>query len=193
MLIASGPHLAESGLAHQRRHPFLSFRVGSPAAGACGGRPGRGRRRNRFRLADEESMRDRQYERLLDAVVGQRDHPASPLQILERLEIPAAFPLTLPTTWPTMPSTDFCPAVRSPLGSLSGVAATQDRSPGVSPAAFHAQSPDLRFPFLMNMDFAMQSLLVPRWRLISGFCSSTRAFAPRFFQTPPRDDALAFR
>jgi hypothetical protein len=101
--------------------------------------------------------------------------------------------LALPTTWPTMPSADFCPAVRSPLGSLSRVAATQDRSPGVIPAAFRAQSPDLRFPFLMNMDFAMQSLLVPRWRLISGFCSSTRAFAPRFFQTPPRDDALALR
>jgi hypothetical protein len=101
--------------------------------------------------------------------------------------------LALPTSWPTMPSADFCPAVRSPLGSLSGVAATQDRSPGVIPAAFHAQSPDLRFPFLMNMDFAMQSLLVPRWRLISGFCSSIRAFAPRFFQTSPRDDALAFR
>jgi hypothetical protein len=90
-----------------------------------------------------------------------------------------------------MPSADLCPAVRSPLGSLSRVATTQNRSPGVIPAAFHAQSPDLHFPSLMNMDFAMQSLLVPRWCLISGFCSSTRAFAPRFFRTPPRDDALA--
>jgi len=27
--------------------------------------------------------------------------------------------LALPTTWPTMPSADFCPAVRRPLGSLS--------------------------------------------------------------------------
>ena len=93
----------------------------------------------------------------------------------------------------TTPSADFCPAVRSPLGSLSRVAATQNRPPGVIPAAFHAQSPDLRFPFLMDMDFAKHGSLVPRWRLLSGFCSSTRAFAPRFFQTPPRDDALALR
>jgi hypothetical protein len=27
----------------------------------------------------------------------------------------------------------------------------------------------------------------------SGFCSSARAFAPRFFQTPPHDDAFALR
>ena len=92
-----------------------------------------------------------------------------------------------------MPSADFCPAVRSPLGSLSRVATTQDRSPGVIPAAFYAQSPDLRFPLLMNMDFAVQGLLVPRWRLISGFCSSTRAFAPRFLQTPLTVVALALR
>ena len=97
-----------------------------------------------------------------------------------------------------MPSADFCPAVRSPLGSLgarvesafSRVAATQDRPPGVIPAAFHAQSPDLHFPFLMNMDFAKEGLIVPRWRVISGFCSSTRAFAPRFFRTLRRRNAL---
>ncbi len=29
--------------------------------------------------------------------------------------------------------------------------------------------------------------------LISGSCTSARAFAPRFFQTPPRGDALALR
>ena len=92
-----------------------------------------------------------------------------------------------------MPSADFCPAVRSSLGSLSRVAATQDRSPGVIPAAFHAPSSDLHFPFLMNMDFAEHGPLVPRWCLISASYSSTRAFAPRFFQTPPRDDAFAFR
>jgi hypothetical protein len=93
----------------------------------------------------------------------------------------------------TMPSADFCPAIWSPLGFLSRVAATQSRPPGVSPSAFHAQSPDLHFPCLMNMDFAEQGSLVPRWCLISGSCSSTRAFAPRFFRTPPRDDALALR
>src|SRR5579863_1768096 len=29
--------------------------------------------------------------------------------------------------------------------------------------------------------------------LISGSCPSARVFAPRFLQTPPRDDALALR
>ena len=29
--------------------------------------------------------------------------------------------------------------------------------------------------------------------LISGFCTSARTFAPRFFQTPPHGDALALR
>src|SRR5215813_11959098 len=38
-------------------------------------------------------MRNRQHESLLNAVVGQRDHPASTFQIPERLEIPTAFPL----------------------------------------------------------------------------------------------------
>jgi len=65
-----------------------------------------------------------------------------------------------------MPSADFCPAVRSPLGSLSRVATTQNRPHGVFPAAFRAQSPDLHVPFLMNMDFAEQGWLVQRWRLI---------------------------
>jgi len=45
----------------------------------------------------------------------------------------------------------------------------------------------------MNMDFATQGWLVPRWCLISGFCSSTRAFAPRFFRTLRRRNALALR
>src|SRR5215468_405641 len=38
----------------------------------------------------------------------------------------------------------------------------------------------------MDMDFAVSCPLVRRWRLISGFCPSTRTFAPCFFQTPPR-------
>src|ERR1039457_5010566 len=35
----------------------------------------------------------------------------------------------------------------------------------------------------MDLDFAMQSLLVQPKRLTSGFCSSTRTFVPRFFRT----------
>src|SRR5712692_8563470 len=87
-----------------------------------------------------------------------------------------------------MPIPDFCPAVRLPLDSLSPLR-TQDRSPGVSSTAFHAQPPDLRFAPLMDTDFAVSCPLVRHWRLISGFCSSTRMFALRFFRTPPRGDS----
>src|SRR3984893_8127769 len=83
-----------------------------------------------------------------------------------------------------MPSADFCPAVRLPLDSLSPLR-TPNRSPGVISAAFRAQSPDLRFAPLMEMDFAVSCPLVRRWRLISGICSSTRTFVPCFLQTPP--------
>jgi hypothetical protein len=38
----------------------------------------------------------------------------------------------------------------------------------------------------MDMDFAISGSLVRCWRLISVSCPSTRTFAPRFFQTPPR-------
>jgi len=78
-------------------------------------------------------------------------------------------------------------AVRSDHLSMASVAeATHGRSPGVSSVAFRAQSPDLRFAPLMDMDFAVRRPLVRCWRLISGSCPSTRTFAPRFFQTPPR-------
>jgi hypothetical protein len=78
-------------------------------------------------------------------------------------------------------------AVRSNHLSMASVAgATHGRSPGVSSVAFRAQSPDLRFAPLMDMDFAVRRPLVRCWRLISGFCPSTRTFAPRFLQTPPR-------
>src|SRR5712691_345246 len=87
-----------------------------------------------------------------------------------------------------MPSADFCPAVRLPLDSLSPLR-TQNRSPGVISAAFRAQSPDLRFASLMDMDFAVSCPLVRRSRLISGICPSTRTFAPRFLQTSPHDDS----
>src|SRR5208337_1882453 len=39
---------------------------------------------------------------------------------------------------------------------------------------------------LMDMDFAISCPLVRRWRLVSGFCPSTRTFVPCFLQTPPR-------
>src|SRR5207244_8720836 len=66
----------------------------------------------------------------------------------------------------------LCPlltsALRSGCLSTASVAeATQDRSPGVISAAFRAQSPDLRFASLMDMDFAVSCPLVRCSRLIS--------------------------
>src|ERR1035438_2110136 len=86
----------------------------------------------------------------------------------------------------------ICPLLTSAprsgrLSTASVAEATRSRSPGVSSAAFCAQSPDLRFAPLMDMDFAVSCPLVRRWRLVSGFCPSTRTFAIRFLQTPPRD------
>src|SRR5437588_5372955 len=72
------------------------------------------------------------------------------------------------------------------LTTTSVAEATRSRSPGVSSAVFRAQSPNLRFAPLMDMDFAVSCPLVRHWRLISGFCSSTRTFDPCFLQTPPR-------
>ena len=73
------------------------------------------------------------------------------------------------------------------LATPSVAEATRSRSPGVSSVAFRAQSPNLRFAPLMDMDFAVRCPLVRHWRLISGFCSSTRTFDRCFLQTPPRD------
>jgi hypothetical protein len=38
----------------------------------------------------------------------------------------------------------------------------------------------------MDTDFAVSCPLVRCWRLLSGFCPSTRTFAPCFLRTPPR-------
>src|SRR5712691_742583 len=52
-------------------------------------------------------------------------------------------------------------ALRSDCLSTTSVAeATQDRSPGVSSTAFHAQPPDLRFAPWMDTDFAVSCPLV---------------------------------
>ena len=90
-----------------------------------------------------------------------------------------------------MPYADFCLEIRTPYDVLSHEAVTPDRSPEVSSTAFRAPPPNLRFAPLMEMGFAKPGPLAQRSRLLSGFCSSARTFAPRFLQTPPRDDALA--
>ena len=60
----------------------------------------------------------------------------------------------------TMPSADFCAAVRSPCDDLSLVAETQHRSPEVRPTAFTARPPDLPPRPLMAVDFAIIGSLV---------------------------------
>src|SRR5271156_3535164 len=84
----------------------------------------------------------------------------------------------------------ICPLLTSAprsgcLAAASVAEATRSRSPGVSSIAFCAQSPDLRSAYLMDMGFAVSCPLALRSRLVSGSCPSTRAFAPRFLQTPP--------
>jgi hypothetical protein len=61
---------------------------------------------------------------------------------------------------PTMPSADFCAAVRSPCDDLSLVAETQRRPPEVRPTAFAARPPDLPPRPLMTVDFAIACSLV---------------------------------
>jgi hypothetical protein len=93
----------------------------------------------------------------------------------------------------TLPLADFCRRIRMSCPTLSHDSVTDGRSPEVSPTAFRAAPPNLRFAPLMEMGFAKPGPLAQRSRLISGFCSSARTFAPRFLQTPPHDDALALR
>ena len=84
-----------------------------------------------------------------------------------------------------MPYADFCSAVRSPFGSLSRRSDTEQISWGkLSRLPCTIAESTLRT--LMDMDFAVSCPLVRRWRLLSGFCPSTRTFDPCFLQTPPR-------
>lgn len=65
---------------------------------------------------------------------------------------------------PPMPSADSSTAVRESYDPLSPDPGKRRRPPGVSPAAFRAQPPDLRFAPLMELDFALSSPLVRRSR-----------------------------
>ena len=53
--------------------------------------------------------------------------------------------------------------------------------------------PKLAAYSIIDRDRGSSCPLAQRSRLLSGFCSSARTFAPRFLQTPPRADALALR
>ena len=91
-----------------------------------------------------------------------------------------------------MPSADFCAAIRRPFDLLSRFSDTAQTSRGKTNSLPHPP-PILRSAFLVDLDFVVDRPLGRRSRLISGSCSSVHACAPRFLQTPPRDDALALR
>ncbi len=93
----------------------------------------------------------------------------------------------------SMPSADFCRRIRMGCPTPSHESVTDGRSPEVSSTAFRASPPNLRFASLMEMGFAITGPLARRSRLLFGFCSSARTFAPRFLPTPPRGDAVALR
>jgi len=93
---------------------------------------------------------------------------------------------------PTMPSADFCTAVRSPATTSVSLRDAAQISRGKTDA-FAARPPDLPPGRLMTMDFAISCSLVrpgrPRYPVF--------VHRPRLCSTlpsdPPRDDALALR
>src|SRR6266566_2846325 len=93
---------------------------------------------------------------------------------------------------PTMPSADFCAAVRAPRGDLSPIVETQRRPPEVRSTAFTARPPDLPPRPLMTVDFAINCSLVrpgrPRYPvLVHRAAVLLRAsFGPRLATTPLR-------
>src|ERR1043166_352828 len=93
---------------------------------------------------------------------------------------------------PTMPSADFCAAVRSPCGNLSLVTETQRRPPEVRPTAFTARPPDLPPRPLMTVDFAISCSLVrpgrPRYPVFVHRAAVLlhASFRPRLATTPLR-------
>src|SRR5215472_14803298 len=93
---------------------------------------------------------------------------------------------------PTMPSADFCVAVRSPCDDLSLVAETQRRPPEVRTTAFAARSPDLPPRSLMTLDFAIICSLVrpgrPRYPVLVHRAAALlhASFRPHLAATPLR-------
>src|SRR5262252_4672300 len=93
---------------------------------------------------------------------------------------------------PTMPSADFCVAVRSPYDDFSPVTGTQRRPPEVRPTAFAARPPDLPPRPLMTVDFAIICSLVrpgrPRYPVLVHRAAALlhASFRPRLAATPLR-------
>jgi hypothetical protein len=93
---------------------------------------------------------------------------------------------------PTMPSADFCGAVREDSSTLSPCQDTPQISRGQLSYRRCIDAGFIKPSQLWMEDFAVACQLVPTVpHLISGSCSSPRTFAPRFLQTPPRGNALA--
>jgi hypothetical protein len=116
-------------------------------------------------------------------------HGSREITVLLATSTVQAFSGTLP---PTMPSADFCTAVRSPCGDLSPVAETRRRSPEVRPTAFAARPPDLPPRPLMTMDFAIGGSLVrtgrPRYPVFVHRAAALlhAVFRPHLAMTPLR-------
>ena len=93
---------------------------------------------------------------------------------------------------PTMPSADFCAAVRPPYGDLSLVAETQRRPPEVRSTAFTARPPNLPPRSLMTVDFAITCSLVrpgrPRYPVFVHRAAALlhASFRPYLAMTPLR-------
>src|SRR5262252_8709461 len=93
---------------------------------------------------------------------------------------------------PTMPSADFCAAVRSPYDDFSPVTGTQRRPPEVRSTAFAARPPDLPPRSLMTLDFAIICPLVRPGRPLYPVLVHRAAallyasFGPRLATTPLR-------
>src|SRR5208282_1398300 len=95
-------------------------------------------------------------------------------------------------TPPTMPSADFCAAVRPPCDDLSLESGTQRRPPEVRSTAFAARLPDLPPRSLMIVDFAISCSLVrpgrPRYPVLVHRAAALlhASFRPRLATTPLR-------
>src|SRR6266567_404315 len=93
---------------------------------------------------------------------------------------------------PTMPSADFCAAVRPPHDGLSPQTGTQRRPPKVRPTAFAARPPDLPPRPSMTVDFAISCSLVrpgrPRYPVFVHRAAALlhAFFRPRLAVTPLR-------
>ena len=93
---------------------------------------------------------------------------------------------------PTMPSADFCGAVREDSSALSPGQDTPQISRGKLPYLRCIDAGCIKHAPLWMEGFAIACQLAPSVpHLVSGSCPSPRTFVPRCLQTPPHGDVLA--